>query len=66
MKPYRVEVEVTTKWILEVHAEDEHDAAQTASNMVPVEIEAMGDYGEVTNVEVGDIELAYEGYDDES
>ena len=64
MTAYRVEVEVTTKWILEVHAENEQEAAQKASNMDLDEIEVIGDAGGF-QVVVGEIEQAYEEVDED-
>ncbi|KKL90316.1 hypothetical protein LCGC14_1905930 [marine sediment metagenome] len=59
MKAYRVEAQVTTKWIIEVHGEDEDAAAQTAEDMDNTQIEAAGDFVESVKVEVMDIELMY-------
>lgn len=58
MKPYRVQVEVTTKWTLEVYGEDEQEAEDRAQNMDLDEIESSGDFDEITNVEVTDVQQA--------
>lgn len=65
MKQYRGEIEVTTKRIVKLHAEDEHDAAERFGNLDLDEIEAMGEFGTLLNVEVGYIEDAVEEDDDD-
>ncbi len=42
MKPYRVTVEVTTTYTVEVPAEDDHDAWDRGWCLSPDEIEAQG------------------------
>lgn len=59
MKAHRLEVEVTTKYIIEVHGENEAEATQTAENMDNTQIEAAGDFVESVKVEVTDIEVMY-------
>ena len=50
MKPYRVTVEVTTTYTVEVHAEDEYEAGTRALSLSLDEVEAQGsaDKTEVT------------------
>lgn len=67
MKPYKVTVAVTTKYIVEVHGEDEHTVQETAEKMDSVQIANAGDIvaGD-ESVEVLDIELLYsEDHEDE-
>lgn len=59
MKAYRLEAEVTTKWIIEVHGEDDAAVTQTAEDMDSVQIEAAGDFVESVKVEVTNTELMY-------
>ena len=56
MKPYRAEVEVTTKYSIEVHAENETEATQHVEDMSGHQIEDGGDFIELVGVEVVDIE----------
>ena len=65
MKPYKVEIEVTNKYSMEIHAIDETEAAQKAENLEPRAIETGGDFEEITKIEVTDIERM-EREDDES
>ena len=58
MKPYRVTVEVTTMYTVEVHAEDEQAAAERVWHLDSDEIEAQGSaestkttYVDIENVE---------------
>ena len=56
MKPYKVEIEITTKYSMEIHAFDETEAIQKAENLEPRAIEMGGDFEEITKIEVTDIE----------
>lgn len=56
MKPYRAEVEVTNKYSVEVHAGDETEATQHVENMNAGQIEDGGDFIELVEIEVTDIE----------
>lgn len=65
MKAYRVEIEVTSKYVLEVHAEDKEHAIEQTEEMNLDNIECAGDYVELTGVEVTDVELMYPHDDDD-
>ena len=56
MKPYNVEIDVTTRWTVEVHAEDEDEATTQAESMSLDEIAASGDFKELVDVTVASIE----------
>jgi hypothetical protein len=59
MKPYTVIAEVTTRWTLEVHGEDEVAITKQVEHMDSTQIENAGDYVETVKVEVTDLELVY-------
>lgn len=59
MKPYKLQVEVTTIWTLEVHGENENAVTEQAEKMDKVQVENAGDYLNTVKVEVMDIELVY-------
>ena len=68
MKAYRVETEITTKWVIEVHGKDETEVTATTEGMDNTQIEAAGDFVESVKVEVVDVEMMYpedEDQDDE-
>lgn len=65
MKPYTVTLEVTTRWTMEVHAENEEDAQAVAEDLELDAIENGGDFGELSSVEVMDIEVVYPEDEDE-
>lgn len=52
MRSYHIEINVTTTYIAEVHAESEQEAIDKAWNMEPNEVEAQGsvEISEVSNV----------------
>lgn len=59
MKPYRIKIEVTTTYTVEVHAEDVYDAHDKAWAMDLDEIEAQGSAEKTETMAVspiGDIE----------
>jgi len=56
MKPYKVTLEVTQTWAIEVHARDEQEAKETAKNLDLDQIMDGGDYDELLNVTVSDVE----------
>ena len=64
MKPYQIQVEVTTKYSIEIHTNDEADATAQAEDMDLDAIEAAGDFVELVRVEVANVE-AMESEDDE-
>lgn len=55
MKPYEVMVEVTTRWTMEIHANDETEAQQFAEDVDTEDIEAAGDHSEVISIEAVDV-----------
>ena len=55
MRPYKVTVDVTTRWTVEIHANDETEAQQVAEYMGTDEIEAAGDCSEVVSIEAVDV-----------
>lgn len=57
MKPYKVTLEITQTWTVEVHAVDEQEAEETAKNLDLDQITDGGDYGELLDVTVSDVEL---------
>ena len=59
MKPYIVTLEVKTKWTMEVHAEDKHEAEETAEGLDYAQIETGGEFGKVLSIEATDTELVY-------
>jgi hypothetical protein len=59
MKPYTVTAEVTTRWTLVVHGEDEVAITKQVEHMDSTQIENAGDYVETVKVEATDIELVY-------
>jgi hypothetical protein len=59
MIAYEAEVEITTTWSIEVDAEDEAAAEEAIKGMNYGDIEAAGNFSEVVDIEVVDIELAY-------
>lgn len=68
IKPYRVTVEVTTTYTVEVHANDVHDAWDRAWRLSVDEVEAQGsaDKTETTAVADDPEEIQREGEEDES
>ena len=65
MKTYNVEVDVTTRWTIEVHADDEDEASAQAEAMTPDEIEALGDLEGSGCVEVVSIEEKSEEWEED-
>lgn len=55
MKPYSVEIDVTTRWTVEIHADSEDEAWNKAENMSADEIEEEGDFKELRPVVVNDV-----------
>jgi len=55
MKPYEVTVDVTTRWTMEIHANDEIEAQQFAEDVDMEDIEAAGDCSEVVSIEAVDV-----------
>ena len=55
MKPYEVTVDVTTRWTMEIHANDETEAQQFAEDVDTEDIEAAGDCSEVISIEAVDV-----------
>jgi hypothetical protein len=56
IKPYSVEVEVTTRWTIRIDADSEDEAVDKAEDMRMDEIEISGDFEEELSVEVTNIE----------
>lgn len=58
MKPYRVTIEVTTTYTVEVHAYSDWKAGQDAWKLDPNEVEAQGsaESTKVTHVDIENIE----------
>jgi hypothetical protein len=56
IKPYSVEVEVTTRWTVEIHADNEDEAKEKAEELAFSEIEISGDFEETLSAEVTNIE----------
>lgn len=57
MKPYRVEIDITTKYAIEVHAETEIEAIQQAEDLSLSSIEDGGDFIEMVDITVGNVKL---------
>ena len=55
-RPYSVEIDVTTRWTVEIHADSEDEEWSKAENMSADEIEEEGDFKEELSVEVNDVE----------
>jgi hypothetical protein len=56
MKPYQVEVEVTTRHTIEVHAEDGQDAVSKARNMDDCDVVNQASSSELVSIEVNSVE----------
>lgn len=56
LKPYSVDIEVITKWTVEIHANDEVEAQEIAENMDLDEIESSADFKEVVSVQSTDVQ----------
>jgi hypothetical protein len=67
MKPYKVRVEVTTAYTVEVHAELQEQAEHQVGTMDLDQIENAGEFAELVKVEVVDSEMLHpEDQDDEN
>lgn len=56
MRPYKITVYITTRWKIEIHANDETEAQQIGESLEPGGIELNGDFQEDHSVEVVDVE----------
>ena len=59
MKPYKVTIDITNRFSLEVHGHDQDDVQAQAEKLSKHQIEDGGDYEEMVGVEVVDIEPLY-------
>ena len=57
MKSYKVEIDITTRYTIEVHAETEIEAIQQAEDLSLSSIEDGGDFIEMVDVAVGNVKL---------
>ena len=56
MKPYSVEIDVTTTHTIEIHANNEEEAQEIAENMDLDDIESGDDFEELRSIEVTNVE----------
>jgi hypothetical protein len=56
MKPYKVYIDVTNRYSLEIHADSQDDAEAQAEKLTFFQIEAGGNHEEAVGMEVVDIE----------
>jgi hypothetical protein len=66
MNQYKVIIDVTSQWEIEISAEDETEAIELAEEMGLEDIEAAGSFQAVISVEASDVERVYGEDDDES
>jgi len=59
MNPYKVTIDITNRYSVEIHAEDQDDVQAQAEKLDQHQIEDGGDYEEMVGVEVVDIEPLY-------
>lgn len=57
MQPYKVIAQITTKWTIEVHANDKTEAQTTVEDLGQNAIEIGGDFEGLVSVEVTGVEL---------
>jgi hypothetical protein len=56
MKPYSVEIDVTTRYTIEIHANNEEKAQEIAENMDLDEIESDANFKDLRSAEVTNVE----------
>ena len=56
MKPYKVYIDITNRYSVEVHGHDQDDVQAQAEKLSKHQIEDGGDYTDVVGIEVVDIE----------
>ena len=56
MKPYKVYIDVTNRFSLEIHGHDQDDAQAQAEKLTTFQVEHGGDYEKVIEIEVVDVE----------
>jgi hypothetical protein len=56
VKPYSVEIDVTMRYTIEIHANDENEAQKIAENMNPDAIDLEDGFGELRSIETTNVE----------
>ena len=65
MKPYKVYIDITNRYSVEIHGHDQNDVQAQAEKLSKHQIEDGGNYEEIVGIEVVDIEPLYQEADED-